>query len=151
MAAGRKLAQGTKLKMGDGAGPEVFATIAFLDTISLPNQTREAVNVSDHDTEDFMEFLGAALADGGEVSFEGHLDPETASHGYSAGSGILNAFKVGANKNFEIVSPNGVWKVSFNSVITAVGGNAAAENGSGKLRLSGTLKVSGEPIFAAVA
>jgi hypothetical protein len=146
----RKLAHGTKLKLGDGASSETFATVAYLDTISLPSSTRGAVDVSDHDTEDAMEFLAAALFDGGSVGFGGHLDPTAATQGYSAGTGIIGAFQDGGLHNWQIESPDAVWQVAFAGIITAQGGDANSESGAGKLRITGEIKVSGKPTYEAV-
>jgi hypothetical protein len=146
----RKLAHGTKLKLGDGASSEQFATVVYLDTISLPSSTRAAVDVSDHDTEDAMEFLAAALMDGGSVSFGGHLDPTSATQGYSAGTGIIGAMQDGGLHNWQIEDPDGVWHVAFAGIITAQGGDMNSESGSGKQRITGEIKVSGVPTYAAV-
>jgi hypothetical protein len=147
----RKLAHGTTLKVGDGASSETFATVAYLDTVGLPSGSRAAVDMSDHDTEDAMAFLPAALMDGGSVLFAGHLDPTAATHGYSAGTGVISLFQAGTVRNWQIVSPDGVWRVAFSGFITAQGGDANSESGSGKLRITGEIKVDGVPTYEAVA
>lgn len=145
-----KLAHGTKLKMGDGASSEAFATVANTLSIGLPGQTRAAVDVSDNDTEDYMAFLASALADGGTVAVEGHLVLSEATQGVSSGSGFVAAMKSGAMKNWQIEGADGTWRVAFAAFATAFGGTAPSESGAGKVTFSGELKVNGEPVFSLI-
>lgn len=152
MAQDKRLAHGTKLKLGDGASSETFTTVALLDTVSLPSESVASVDVSTHDTEDNMEFVAAALADGGSVSLGGILDPTVATHGYTAsGAGIMKVFADKATRNWQIESPSGVWRVAFAGFITAKGGDANSGAGAEKLRLTFEIKVDGQPVFEAVA
>jgi hypothetical protein len=147
MAIGsRKLAHGTKLKMGDGASEEVFATIPYLFLIGLPSTTRAIVDFSDHDTEDFMEFAGARLRDGGTLGLEGHFAPLL-----PAQAAFLDAVADGTTHNFQIETFDGEWVCSFAAFVTGHGGSAPSESGAGKITFTGELKVAGDVEYAAGA
>lgn len=142
---GRKLAHGTKLKMGDGASEETFATIPYLFMFGLPSTTRELVPFSDHDTEGFMEFAGARLRDGGTIPLEGHFAPLL-----PAQAAFLAAVADGLTHNFQIVTYDDEWLCTFGAFVTAHGGTVPSEQGAGKITFTGELKISGAVEYAAV-
>lgn len=146
----RLLAHGTKLKMGDGATSETFATVAQLTRIGLPQTTRASVDTSDHDTTGAMTFEPSSLYDGGTVAIEGHIDPTVATHGYTAGTGFVAAAQAGTKKNWQIESPDGTWHVTFTGFFSSFGGDAPSESGAGKITFTGELKLTGAPTWAAI-
>lgn len=144
MALGsRKLAQGTKLKMESLVTPGSFATIAYLDDIGFPNQTRAAVDFSDHDTEETMDKAASRLKDGGTVSIAGHFAPLVASQ-----AGLLAAFDDGLTRSFQIWTPDDEWVCSFDGFVSSHGGTAPAESGAGKIKFSGEITVTGNVRYA---
>lgn len=143
--ATRYLAKGTLLKMGDGAGPEVFTSVVQLTKIGGISVSRNTQESSDHDTTGGKTFLAEKLYDGGEVPFEGHFDPATATQ--SAATGIIKAFIDATLVNWKLVFPDsGTTTWPFSAFVTKVGPSEMSHDG--KLMFSGTLKISGSVTFA---
>lgn len=73
---------GTLLKIGDGASPENFTTVAEVKDITGPDIKTDFEDVTTHDSAaagNFKEWL-ATLQDGGEVKAEVHWVPTDTTH-----------------------------------------------------------------------
>lgn len=138
---------GTLLKMGDGAMPEVFATIAEITDLSGPGFSLDTIEATSHSSPGaFKEYVVGPL-DGTEVSFTINFIPTDPTHGTGTG-GLLSAMLARAKKNFRIVFPDTAattWEVS--GLIT---GFDMAEPTDDMLSADVTIKVTGEPNFAVV-
>ena len=132
---------GTKLKVGDGGGPENFATILENFEIAGPAVTREAIDATNHDSPDgYREFI-PGLKDGGEVTGTGNTILD------SSQLGILTDLENGTLRNFELeipVKPTPK-KWSFAALVTSF---EPAEPIDDKMTYTITLKVSGKPTLA---
>ena len=69
MATKAVTSHGTLLKVGDGASPEVFATIAEVKDISGPGTTLSTEDATNHDSGGWREPV-PTLLEGGEVTFD---------------------------------------------------------------------------------
>lgn len=69
MATSARSSHGTLLKIGDGAGPEVFTTIAEVLDISGPGTTLNTEDATNHDSGGWREPV-ATILEGGEVTFD---------------------------------------------------------------------------------
>lgn len=138
-------AYGTLLKIGDGAGPEVFTTIAEISNLGGPALSQDPIDVTHHSSPGaWKEFVGGLL-DGGELSAELNFIPTEATHRDASG-GLLNDLKNRTLRNFELVFPDGgatTW--SFSAFITGFEIGAPVD---GKLSASMTIKLSGQPTLA---
>jgi predicted secreted protein len=134
---------GVKLKRGDGAGPEVFAAVAEITSISGPNETAAQIDVTSFDSE-AREYI-AGLRDGGEISFDFNFVGDDASQ-----AALRADFAAGKLSNYEIDLNDGTValpvasKYAFAASVTALGNNFAVDD---KITGSCTLKISGPVIF----
>jgi predicted secreted protein len=81
---------GTQLKMGDGADPEVFATVANVRSIGGPGLEKDVVDTTAHDSPGGWEEVCASIKRSGEVSLEILYDPADATH--DDATGLLSKF-----------------------------------------------------------
>lgn len=61
---------GIELRIGDGAGPEVFTVIPGCRSFTGPGKTRDTVDVTAHDAPNGYRQFISGLRDGGEVTFD---------------------------------------------------------------------------------
>ncbi len=143
MASAAISAFGTLLQIGDGANPEVFATVAELRTISGPSLNADTIDVTTHNTATpFRRFI-SGLIDGGDVTFDINFIPQDPSHSYSAG--ILKDVVNRTARNLKIVFPdsgNTEWIIPVIFVNFEVSSDPADV-----LMASITAKVAGPPTF----
>jgi predicted secreted protein len=127
--------------MGDGADPEVFTAIANVHNLGGPEITKAALDVTAHDGNGWMDFVGN-LKDGGEISLELNWDPGEATHDLATGllGSLVNESQP---TNWQVVWPDDAsttWDIA--AIVTAFGPSAPVDE---KLTASVTLKVSGQP------
>ncbi len=134
----RYAAKGTFLQRGDGATAEAFTTIAQLTNIGGIEVNQESEDVTDHGSTDFFREHVETVAAIGTIAFEGHWDPENATH-----IAMLGAAGDGDGPyNYKIIWVPATTTASFAATIENLKvGYAPIE---GKLLISGTLKVSGK-------
>src|SRR3546814_12973403 len=90
---------GTQFKR-DSTGAGVFATIANVSDISGPSRSREAIEVTAHDSPNqYREFV-KGLKDGGEVTITIHYDPGASTH-----SDLHAHFEEGNLREHQIARP----------------------------------------------
>ena len=126
---------GATFAIGDGGGPETFTALAEVTNITLPNYTRDAVDVTHMTSDDtFREYI-AGLMDGGEVQIELNFVPSA--------SDVLIAAIVAGLQNYQI-TVNSI-TFTFAAVMTDYAPSAPNDD---KLSASATFKVSGKPTLA---
>jgi predicted secreted protein len=134
-------AQGTLLKIGDGAGTEVFTTIAEVTDIGGPELTLEVADVTNHSsTAGWREKIGAIL-DGGQVSLSINYIPTDATHNNTAG--LVRDLRSRTKRNFQLVfsdSGNTTW--AFTALVVSF---SPAEPIDGQLAAEVSLDITGQP------
>ena len=96
---------GTLLKMGDGASPEVFTTVAEVTNIAGPSLATESIDVTSHDSASNHREHIPSLRDAGELSFSVNYLPGDNTHKQAA-TGLLGAYQSRTVKNWELVFPD---------------------------------------------
>lgn len=134
---------GTLLKMGDGASPEVFTTIAQCNNIGGPSMKADTYESTNHDTTGGWKTFITGLKEGGEVPVKLFFDVNEATH-KDAATGLIGVFKANTVKNWQIVvagtSPAVKW--TFAGPITALNFAYPVDNIQ---TCDATIKVSGAP------
>lgn len=132
---------GTLLKMGDGGGPEVFATLGEVLDIEGPELEMEIEDATNHSSTGGWEEKLPTILKAGTVSFEVNYLPENASHNYA--TGLLGKLAGRTKKNFQLVFPNTAattW--SFSAYVAKFKPGMPVR---GKLIGSITLEITGQP------
>lgn len=125
------------LKLGDGAGPEVFSTLGGLQakTLTLGDQT---VDVTDQDSNGYRELLPGRVMQTMAVSGSGVFKDSAAENS------ALSVFQSGTHRNWQIVIPNlGTFQGKFRVTELAYTGNH-----DGALTYTLSLESDGEISFA---
>lgn len=130
------LGYGTKLKLGDGASPEVFADIGEITALN-DEDTAELKDVTNHQSiNSRREYIGG-LIDGGEVTFTVNYDPDGATHDRTTG---LQAF-VRQTKNFRLEEPGNTNGYQFAAIITNVSRSYPVDDA---MEMNVTIKKTGD-------
>jgi len=131
---------GTLLQLGDGSGPETFATVAEVLDIEGPEVEVETEDVTNHDSNKWQEFIGV-LRKGGEVSFECNTRMDSATQDESTGIASLALDPAMPRRNWQIVLPDtGTTTIHFGAILKKWKPNAPK---AGALTTECTLQVSG--------
>lgn len=135
---------GTFIKIGDGASPEVFATIAEVMSINGPSLSLETIDVTTHSSgEPWRQFIGGLL-DAGEVSFDINFIPTSTTHSFTAG--LLKDMTDRTQRNFKLVFPDtGGTSWVFTALVTSFECTEAIDD---VIKAAVTLKLSGVPTLA---
>lgn len=96
-----KISNGTLLKIGDAASPEVYTTVPECKRLSGPSVRFDMLDVTSHDTSGFFREWIPGLADGEKVSAEVNWRPSNAVH-----KGIRVDQYARTNRNFKLVFPD---------------------------------------------
>ncbi len=135
---------GTLVKMGDGATPETFATVAELLDIKLPNWKLNTEDATNHSSPNAWGEKIATIKEGDDLTFQIQYVPSDATH--DASSGLLSHIDAADLVNFKVVLPDvGQTTWSFSAFVTAFGATAAVR---GKLTADVGLSISGQPTLA---
>lgn len=137
---------GTLLKLGDGATPEVFTTVAEVKDIGGPSLVTNTEEVTSHDSPSGHAERIATLIDTGEISFDINLIPANATHNES--TGLAEAARDKLPHNFKIVLPTGSKMIYGPAIVTNMEYGAEV---AGVLGASITLQPSGLWTVAASA
>ncbi|MFC8012203.1 phage tail tube protein [Streptomyces cinereoruber] len=128
----------------DTTGSGSFAVIANVTDISGPSRSREAIEVTAHDSPNkYREFI-KGLKDGGEVEITLNYDPAAATHA------ALDAdFEEDDLRDYQVVILPGeldehTWE--FSALITDLGDEYPTE---GQMERTATFKISGKPTLTA--
>ncbi len=135
---------GTLLKMGDGATPESFTTIAEITEIGGPALSLERLDATHmQSTGGWKEKIGGLL-DGGEVTFSIQYVPTHATH--NASTGLISRMVAKSVDNYQLVFPDAsstTW--TFAALVAGFEPDAPHD---GKLTADVTLDISGQPTLA---
>lgn len=133
---------GTQFKRdSDGAG--TYVTIANVSDISGPSRSREAIEVTAHDSPDqYREFV-KGLKDGGEIVVTINYNPGNTTH-----SALDADFEEDTLRNYRVVLLPGeadtkTW--TFAGLITDIGDEFPIDD---RMEREVTFKVSGKPVLA---
>lgn len=136
-------AYGSILKLGNGAATEVFSEIAEITELKPPAMSKDAIDVTSHDSSDgYREFI-SGMRDGGEVTFKANWLPNNATHDET--TGLLESFNDNDLHNWEIDLPGSILTIAFSGFLTAFEPDLPIEE---QAQLSGTIKVSGKPTIS---
>lgn len=139
MSTNARIGYGTLFKSGNGASPEVFATLAEVTAITPPAMARDTVDASHEESPGAWREFIAGMKDGGEVSLELNFVP-----GGSAAAALMAELDLDgpqATKNRQILFPDGSY-FSFAGILTAFEPDAPLDD---KMSGSATFKVTGKP------
>ena len=140
MATQAVSSHGTLLKLGDGADPEVFTTIAEVKDISGPEMSLNMEDATSHDSGGWREEI-ATLLEAGDISFDINYTADTTHE-------TLQTAQYNRERlSFQIVFPmdTPITK-EFSGYVTGFGFGAPVE---GILTASVTIRVSGAVTDAA--
>ncbi|MFB7031709.1 MULTISPECIES: phage tail tube protein [unclassified Streptomyces] len=124
----------------DTTGAGAFAVIANVTDISGPSRSREAIEVTAHDSPNkYREFI-KGLKDGGEVEITLNYDPAAATH-----KALDADFEEDDLRDYQVVilpgdSDEHTWE--FSALITDLGDEYPTE---GQMERTATFKISGKP------
>lgn len=149
MAGLARWAFGTLLQIGDGAGTEVFTTIAEVKDIDGPEVSLDTEDVTPHDAVDGWEEIIPTILRSGEVTFDLNFVPSNTQHG-DFSNGLMGLAKSRTLRNFKMVIPSSpdeyVWE--FSAYVIRMG---HAYPVGGAMNAGVTLKITGAPDLSAVA
>lgn len=126
------------------AVPATFQVIANVTDISGPSRSREAIEVTAHDSPNkYREFI-KGLKDGGEVEITINYDPSATTH-----TALDTDFEEDDLRNYQVILLPGTadehtW--DFSALITDLGDAYPTDN---KMERTGTFKISGKPALTA--
>ncbi len=98
---------GTLIKVGDGASPQTFYTVAGVTDIDGPGSSVDEAETTSHSTGSPHRTFIPTLIDDGEISFPCNFDPAHATHSITSTYGLeylfqnrqVRAFQIHANKS----------------------------------------------------
>lgn len=133
-------AHGTLFKVGDGASPEVFASILGVSRVNAPDVRTEFIDVTSHDSSGgFREFF-PGLKDGETVTAEMLWKPSDTVHK----SLRVDAYAA-TSRNWQEIFPDATDnQVNFTGYISGFPGQA---NAAEVLRNTLSVKVTGVPTW----
>lgn len=131
-------AKGTVLKLGDGAGSEVFTAIGEGINITGPHYSQTLTEVTNHDSPSFFEEWIAGKRSAGEVTIEAN---------YIQGVqqlGVLADLIAGTKRNFKLVRPTATPEtISFSAFVKSV---EVDHPFNGKLGWKAAMQITGLPV-----
>ena len=141
----------SKARIGHGAlferetdVPGTYESVGEVFEITPPNMTRDAVDATHMQTENFYREFIPGLKDGGEVSFTAALLPDGAVQ-----QRLKEDFDAPTVRNYRIKLPDQDQQpqeyVTFAGIVTGYNPTAPLED---KMTLAFTVKVSGKPVWA---
>lgn len=138
----------TLLKLGDGASPEVFTTIAEIRNLSGPSMQADVLDATVHNqATPWREFI-SGLLDAGELQLEINFLPTDDTHTAAAAGGLLYNMRNRVQSNYQLVFPdsgNTTWTIP--GIVTGFDMNSDPAE---ILSASVTIKVNGAPTFNTV-
>ena len=143
MTTAASLAQGSKIKMGDGADPQVFSAIGEVGDFEV-NDSVDLVDVTNHDSGGRMEYI-ADVEDGDEISFPVNYSDDDATHNVATG---LRG-KKGQRVTFQIEAPNEANGIQFDAIVIGIGRSHPVKGAAKQMNV--TLKPTGAVTSYAVA
>lgn len=139
MPSNAKWAYGSLLQLGDSAGV-VFASVAEILELSLPKRTRDAIEVTNHDSADGYYEGIPGFRDGGEVPYKANYLPTNSTHDEI--SGLLFSFNDDNVAYWRIFVPRFNLTFPFRGFLTGFEPDLPLKE---QAQLSGTIKITGKP------
>jgi predicted secreted protein len=135
---------GTQFKIGDGATPETFTTVAEVKSIEGPELSLDLMDVTNMDSPSYYREVLPGFKNAGEVTLELNFLPAHSTH--NAVTGLLSKFEGRTLRNYKIVFPNiGNTTWSFAGYVTKFSPTA---NFDEPLNAAVTITVTGAPTLA---
>jgi hypothetical protein len=114
MASAAVAGIGCALKIGDGAGSEVFTTIGEVKDISGPAVTVDIVEVTNMDSPSYFKEYIPTLKDGGEVTFDVNWTGSSVTQNQ-----LVTDYGNRTRRNFQLVTTHASPKtIAFSAYIT---------------------------------
>jgi predicted secreted protein len=135
MTAGIK-SHGTKIAIGDGASPEGFTTITEAFTIPAVGGTKGTIDMSNHDSTGFKEFLMQDLAEGLELAIKCNMIPDNTSQEL-----VVTAWENSSIDNWRVTLRGGKTRI-FPAVVLHVDDDPSELDG--RTVFNFTLKIAGD-------
>lgn len=133
---------GIDFQSGNGADPEVFATIGEIVDVTPPNVSRDTVEVTHSKSPDkFREFIGG-LRDGGEASVDVHWNPSSAKV-----AELYADLEVDTPKNYRVLFPDTA-NFTVAALITGIEPSTPIDD---RMVCTVSFKVSGKPVLTPAA
>lgn len=127
MTASALHAFGTLLKIGDGASPEVFTTVAEVREVPVPGLEGATIDVTTHESPGGIREHIANIPDLSDLSFDIFYIPSNATH--DENTGLLKKTLTRAKTNFKVVYNTSSPKVcSFSAYVTRFSPRAPVDN-----------------------
>jgi len=141
MATIAKISNGTLLKVGDGASPEVFTTVPEVMRLTGPSVRFDLLDVTSHDTVGFFREYIPGLADGERVSASVNWRPNNTVHKKLRIDAYARTLR-----NFKVVFPDS----SDNTVTMAtyIESQVPKADIGTPLLMDISLKVTGAPVWS---
>lgn len=144
MVTGALAGFGTSFKVGDGATPESFTTVAEVTDIKGPKLALNTYESTSHDSTDGWREYVPGLLEAGEVGIDLSFIPTNATQGYS--TGLIKDQVNRTKRNFKVVFPDvGGTTWSFSGYVTGFEVNAPVDD---LLTASVTIQITGKPTLA---
>lgn len=136
-----KIANGTLLKIGDGASPEAFTTVPEVTRLSGPSIRFDLLDVTSHDTVGFFREYIPGLADGDKIAATINWRPSNTIH-----KNIRIDSYARTSRNFKVVFPD----TSDNTVAcsTYVESQMPKADVGTVLTADISLKITGQPTWS---
>lgn len=96
-----KLSNGTLLKHGDGASPEVFTTVPEVTKLSGPDVKFDMLDVSSHDSASLFREYIPGFSDGDDITADIHWRPSNTVH-----IAVRTDNYAATLRNFKVVFPD---------------------------------------------
>jgi hypothetical protein len=132
---------GFLLKMGDGGGPETFATVAEVKDIRGPSVKVDTEDATNQSSPDSTEEILPTIIRPGEVTFDCNFLPTDSTQDQS--TGFLSHIWTKTKKNWRLyVTAASYW--SFSGYVTGFDGSLPV---AGISTGSATIKITGKPVL----
>ena len=135
-----KISNGTLLKVGDGASPEVFTTVPEVMRLTGPSVRFDLLDVTSHDTIGFFREFIPGLADGEKIAASVNWRPSNTVHKNLRIDAYARTLR-----NFKVVFPD-----SADNTVTAatyIESQIPKADVGTPLSMDISLKVTGAPVW----
>lgn len=136
-----KIANGTLLKVGDGASPEVYTTVPEVMRITGPSIRFDLLDVTSHDTVGFFREFIPGLADGEKVAASVNWRPSNTVHKNLRVDSYARTLR-----NFKIVFPDSTDNTV--TMATYIENQTPRADIGTPLSMDISLKVTGAPVWS---
>lgn len=141
MATIAKISNGTLLKVGDGASPEVFTTVPEVMRLTGPSIRFDLLDVTSHDTVGFFREFIPGLADGEKVAASVNWRPSNTVHKNLRIDAYARTLR-----NFKIVFPDSADNTV--TMATYIENQIPKADIGTPLNMDISLKITGAPVWS---